>query len=54
MKALRLRAFNMGKLALGWDISSQGLESTYGSAASIVVLLIWVYYSRRSFTLAQR
>src|SRR5262249_40287245 len=23
----------------------QGLESTYGAAASIVVLLIWVYYS---------
>lgn len=23
----------------------QGLESTYGASASIVVVLIWVYYS---------
>jgi membrane protein len=37
--------FNMGKLAISWYIGMQGLESTYGAAASIVVLLIWVYYS---------
>ena len=37
--------FNIGKLAIAWYIGSQGLESTYGAAASIVVLLIWVYYS---------
>jgi membrane protein len=37
--------FNVGKLAIGWYIGSQGLESTYGAAASIVVLLVWVYYS---------
>jgi membrane protein len=37
--------FNIGKLGIGWYIGSQGLESTYGAAASIVVLLIWVYYS---------
>jgi membrane protein len=37
--------FNVGKLAIGWYIGTQGLESTYGAAASIVVLLIWVYYS---------
>jgi membrane protein len=37
--------FNIGKLAIGWYIGSQGLESTYGAASSIVVLLIWVYYS---------
>jgi membrane protein len=37
--------FNIGKLAIGWYIGTQGLESTYGAAASIVVLLIWVYYS---------
>jgi membrane protein len=35
----------IGKLAIGWYIGTQGLESTYGAAASIVVLLIWVYYS---------
>ena len=37
--------FNMGKFAIGWYIGTQGLESTYGAAASIVILLIWVYYS---------
>jgi membrane protein len=37
--------FNVGKLAIGWYIGTQGLESTYGAAASVVVLLIWVYYS---------
>ena len=37
--------FNIGKLAIAWYIGTQGLESTYGAAASIVILLIWVYYS---------
>jgi membrane protein len=37
--------FNAGKLAISWYIGTQGLESTYGAAASVVVLLIWVYYS---------
>jgi len=37
--------FNLGKFAIGWYIGTQGLESTYGAAASIVVLLVWVYYS---------
>ena len=37
--------FNVGKFAIGWYIGTQGLESTYGAAASIVILLVWVYYS---------
>jgi membrane protein len=37
-------AFNIGKLAIGWYIGTQGLESAYGAAASIVVLLVWVYH----------
>jgi membrane protein len=37
--------FNIGKAAIAWYIGTQGLESTYGAAASVVVLLIWVYYS---------
>ncbi len=37
--------FNIGKLAIAWYIGTQGLESTYGAAASVVVLLVWVYYS---------
>ena len=37
--------FEAGKLAISLYIGTQGLESTYGAAASFVVLLIWVYYS---------
>jgi membrane protein len=37
--------FEIGKSAIGFYIGKQGLESTYGAAASIVVVLIWVYYS---------
>ena len=37
--------FNIGKIAISWYIGTQALESTYGAAASIVVLLIWIYYS---------
>jgi uncharacterized BrkB/YihY/UPF0761 family membrane protein len=37
--------FDFGKLAIGLYIGKQGLESTYGAAASIVIVLIWVYYS---------
>ena len=39
--------FNLGKFAIGWYIGKQGLESTYGAASSIVVLLVWVYYSEQ-------
>jgi membrane protein len=37
--------FNVGKLLIGWYVAYATFESTYGAAASIVVLLIWVYYS---------
>jgi membrane protein len=37
--------FAAGKLAIAWYVGTQGLESTYGAAASVVVLLIWVYYT---------
>jgi membrane protein len=37
--------FELGKLLIGLYIGKQGLESTYGAVASIVVVLIWVYYS---------
>ncbi|HJZ33404.1 MAG TPA: YhjD/YihY/BrkB family envelope integrity protein [Hyphomicrobiaceae bacterium] len=30
---------------IGLYIGKQALESTYGAAASIVVVLIWVYYT---------
>jgi membrane protein len=37
--------FEIGKFLIGLYIGKQGLESTYGAASSIVVVLIWVYYS---------
>jgi membrane protein len=37
--------FEIGKFLIGLYIGKQGLESTYGAASSIVVILIWVYYS---------
>ena len=37
--------FEVGKFLIGLYIGNHGLESTYGAAASIVILLIWVYYS---------
>jgi len=37
--------FEIGKFVIGLYIGKQGLESTFGAAASLVVVLIWVYYS---------
>jgi membrane protein len=37
--------FELGKFVIGFYIGKQGLESTFGAAASIVVVLIWIYYS---------
>jgi membrane protein len=37
--------FELGKVLIGYYIGTQGLDSTYGAAASLVVILIWVYYS---------
>jgi membrane protein len=37
--------FEIGKFLIGLYIGKLGLESTYGAAASIVIVLIWVYYS---------
>jgi len=37
--------FEIGKFAIGFYIGKQGVESSYGASASIVIVLIWVYYS---------
>src|SRR6267142_2575779 len=44
--------FELGKSAIGFYIGKQGLESTYGAAASIIVILIWVYYSSQIILMA--
>ncbi len=43
--------FNVGKVLIGWYISKSNIGSTYGAAGSIVVLLLWVYYSAQIFLL---
>jgi membrane protein len=37
--------FEAGKFLISFYTGKQGLESTFGAAASIVIVLIWVYYS---------
>jgi membrane protein len=37
--------FVLGKFLLGFYIGRQSFNSTYGAAGSILVLLLWVYYS---------
>lgn len=37
--------FNLGRFLIGFYLGKQGLESTYGAASSIVLILVWIYYS---------
>jgi membrane protein len=37
--------FMLGKFAISFYISKSNVGSTYGTAGSLVVLLVWVYYS---------
>jgi membrane protein len=37
--------FGVGKFVIALYLGKQGLESTFGAAASIVLILVWVYYS---------
>ena len=41
--------FAIGKLLLGLYLGKASFASTYGAAASFVVLIIWVYYSGQIF-----
>lgn len=43
--------FSIGKLALAFYLGRASYSSTYGAAASIVVLIVWVYYSGQIFFL---
>lgn len=43
--------FTIGKLALGIYLGRASFTSSYGAAASIVALLVWVYYSAQIFFL---
>jgi len=37
--------FMIGKFAISFYISKSNVGSTYGTAGSLVILLVWIYYS---------
>jgi membrane protein len=41
--------FTLGKTAIGYYIGQASVGSAYGAAGSMVVLLVWVYYSALIF-----
>lgn len=41
--------FNLGKLLIGLYLGKASFASTYGAAASVVILILWVYYSGQVF-----
>jgi membrane protein len=43
--------FSVGKLVIGLYLGRSSLNSAYGAAGSIMVLLLWIYYSAQIFLL---
>jgi membrane protein len=43
--------FSIGKFAISFYIGSSAIASSYGSASSLIVLLVWIYYSTQIFFL---
>ncbi|PPQ30175.1 ribonuclease BN [Rhodopila globiformis] len=43
--------FTIGKYLIGLYIGSSAIVTSYGAAASVIVLLIWLYYSAQIFLL---
>jgi len=41
--------FVLGQFVLGWYLGRQSSASLYGAAGSIIVLLLWLYYSAQIF-----
>ena len=37
--------FTLGKFLLGWYLGQGSVTSAYGAAGSLVVILLWVYYT---------
>lgn len=37
--------FMLGRFLIGFYIQTTGQESTYGAAGSIIILLLWIYYT---------
>jgi membrane protein len=43
--------FTLGKSAIGTYLGSSGIASGFGAAASLVAMVVWVYYSAQIFLL---
>ena len=43
--------FSIGKYLIGLYLGRSALSSTYGAAGSLIVLLVWIYYSSQVFLL---
>jgi membrane protein len=43
--------FSVGKLLIGLYLGRSSLSSAYGAAGSVMVLLLWIYYSTQIFLL---
>jgi hypothetical protein len=41
--------FSIGKLVLGLYLGNASFGSTYGTVGSVIIILVWVYYSARIF-----
>jgi membrane protein len=41
--------FTIGKFLIGLYLGKASFASTYGAAASVVILIVWVYYSGQVF-----
>jgi membrane protein len=41
--------FTIGKFLIGYYLGTSSVASGFGAAASLVVLLVWVYYSAQIF-----
>lgn len=37
--------FTMGKLAIGYYLGSSNITTVYGAAGSVMIIMVWVYYS---------
>lgn len=49
--AITSALFTIGKYLIGLYIGKSGVSSTFGAAGSLVVILLWVYYSAQIFLL---
>ncbi len=43
--------FTIGKSLIGWYLGTSAVASSYGAAGSLILLLLWVFYSSATFLL---